>query len=334
MKDFIHLHVHSQYSILDGQASIPKMVDKAIKDGMRGMALTDHGNMMGIKEFFNYTEKKIKGAKSNVKALNQKLANIKDGTYARSEAEVNETDEILIANIQKELAKQEKIANFKRLFGCEMYVARRGMMNKKGKIDASGWHLVVLAKNMTGYKNLIKLVSNSWVDGFYMRPRTDHEQLEKYHEGLMISSACLGGEISKKISAGEIEEADKAIKWFKSIFGEDYYLELMRHEVKDPAQRANRDVFPIQEECNKVIIDLARKNNVKLVCTNDVHFVDEENAEAHDRLICLSTGRDLNDPTRMLYTKQEWFKTRSEMNEIFADIPEALEIHANWQIKP
>ncbi len=325
MKDFIHLHVHSQYSILDGQASIPKMVEKAIKDGMKGMALTDHGNMMGIKEFFNYTEKKIKGAKSNVKALNQKLASINEGTYVRTEAEAEATDEILIANTQKELAKQEKIANFKRLFGCEMYVARRGMMNKKGKTDASGWHLVVIAKNMTGYKNLIKLVSNSWVDGFYMRPRTDHEQLEKYHEGLMISSACLGGEIPKKISAGEIEEADKAIKWFKSIFGDDYYLELMRHEVKDPAQRANREVYPLQEECNKVIIDLARKNNVKLVCTNDVHFVDEENAEAHDRLICLSTGRDLNDPTRMLYTKQEWFKTRAEMNEIFADIPEALE---------
>lgn len=325
MKEFIHLHVHSQYSILDGQASISKMVDKAINDGMKGMALTDHGNMMGIKEFFNYTEKKIKGAKNTLKTLEKKVAEIKEGVYVKTEKELTLSDEELLSATNHEIAKQNKIANFKRIFGCEMYVARRGMHSKNGKIDTSGWHLVVLAKNMIGYKNLIKLVSNSWVDGFYMRPRTDHEQLKKYHEGLMISSACLGGEVSKKIAAGEIEEAEKTIKWFKEIFADDYYLELMRHEVKNPMQRANREVYPLQEQCNQKIIELARKYDVKLVCTNDTHFVDEENAEAHDRLICLSTGRDLDDPRRMLYTKQEWFKTQAEMNEIFGDIPEALE---------
>ena len=325
MKEFIHLHVHSQYSILDGQASISKMVDKAINDGMKGMALTDHGNMMGIKEFFNYTEKKIKGAKNTLKTLEKKVAEIKEGVYVKTEKELTLSDEELLSATNHEIAKQNKIANFKRIFGCEMYVARRGMHSKSGKVDTSGWHLVVLAKNMVGYKNLIKLVSNSWVDGFYMRPRTDHEQLKKYHEGLMISSACLGGEVSKKIATGEIEEAEKTIKWFKEIFADDYYLELMRHEVKNPMQRANREVYPLQEQCNQKIIELARKYDVKLVCTNDTHFVDEENAEAHDRLICLSTGRDLDDPRRMLYTKQEWFKTQAEMNEIFGDIPEALE---------
>ena len=325
MHDFIHLHVHSQYSILDGQSSIPNMVDKAIKDGMRGMALTDHGNMMGIKEFFNYTEKVIGKAKGNVKKLSEKILQLENGDYKPDETEANLSTDSLLSQTRTELEAQKKIANFKRIFGCEMYVARRGMNCKSGNVDMSGWHLVVLAKNEVGYKNLIKLVSNSWIDGFYMRPRTEHAQLEQYKEGLMVSSACLGGEVSKKIASGDIEEAEKTILWFKKVFGDDYYLELMRHEVKDPAQIANRDVFPLQESCNKVIIELARKHNIKLVCTNDTHFVDEENAEAHDRLICLSTGKDLNDPKRMLYTKQEWFKTRAEMNAVFADIPEALE---------
>ncbi len=283
MQDFVHLHVHTYYSILDGQASIKKLVDKAVADGMRGMAVTDHGNMMGIKEFFNYCKKK-----------NSEL---------------------------KEAGKPP----FKPILGCEMYVARRTKFNKvKEQGDQGGYHLVVLAKNYQGYKNLIKLVSRAWVDGFYMRPRTDHDDLEKYHEGLIVCSACIAGEVPSKILKGDIKGAEESLLWHKRLFGDDYYLELQRHEVKNPTIRANRETFPLQQQANKVLIELARKHNVKLVCTNDCHFVDEENAEAHDRLLCLSTNKDLDDPKRMLYSKQEWFKTRAEMNEVFSDIPEAL----------
>ena len=279
MQDFIHLHVHTQYSILDGQASIPRLVDKAIANGMRGMAMTDHGNMFGIKEYFNY-----------VKGLKEK---------------------------QPEL-------QFKPIFGCEVYCARRNRFLKETKLDSSGWHLILLAKNEVGYHNLIKIVSNAWVEGFYSRPRTDHDELERYHEGIIACSACLAGEVPWYIRKERMEEAEQAVQWFKRVFGDDYYLEMQRHEVKDPNQRANRETFPIQQQVNKVLIELAQKYNIKLVCTNDCHFVDEENAEAHDRLICLSTGKDLDDPTRMLYSKQEWFKTREEMNEVFGDVPEAL----------
>ena len=283
MQDFVHLHVHTYYSILDGQASIKKLVDKAVADGMRGMAVTDHGNMMGIKEFFNYCKKK-----------NSEL---------------------------KEAGKPP----FKPILGCEMYVARRTKFNKvKEQGDQGGYHLVVLAKNYQGYKNLIKLVSRAWVDGFYMRPRTDHDDLEKYHEGLIVCSACIAGEVPSKILKGDIKGAEESLLWHKKLFGDDYYLELQRHEVKNPTIRANRETFPLQQQANKVLIELARKHNVKLVCTNDCHFVDEENAEAHDRLLCLSTNKDLDDPKRMLYSKQEWFKTRAEMNEVFGDVPEAL----------
>ena len=283
MQDFVHLHVHTYYSILDGQASVKRLVDKAIADGMRGMAVTDHGNMMGIKEFFNYCKKK-----------NGEL---------------------------KEQGKPE----FKPILGCEMYVARRTKADKvKEKGDQGGYHLIVLAKNYKGYKNLIKLVSRAWVDGFYMRPRTDRADLETYHEGLIVCSACIAGEVPAKILKGDLEGAEEALQWYKRVFGDDYYLELQRHEVKDPRIRANRETFPLQQKANKVLMEFARKYGVKLVCTNDCHFVDEENAEAHDRLLCLSTNKDLDDPNRMLYSKQEWFKTQAEMNEVFADVPEAL----------
>ena len=211
------------------------------------------------------------------------------------------------------------------IFGCEMYVSRHGSKSlRRGKEDQGGYHLIVLAKNYQGYKNLIKLVSNSWVDGYYMRPRTDREDLEKYHEGLMVCSACIAGEVPAKILKGDIAGAREAIEWYHNLFGDDYYLELQRHEVKDPTIRANRETYPLQQKANKVLIELAREYGIKLVCTNDAHFVDQENAEAHDHLLCLSTGKELDDPTRMLYSKQEWFKTREEMNDIFSDVPEAL----------
>ena len=206
-----------------------------------------------------------------------------------------------------------------------MYVARRGMKRMDDKIDRGGWHLIVLAKNLNGYKNLIRLVSRSWVDGFYGRPRTDHEDLEKFHEDLIVCSACIGGEIPKLILAGDIEGARKAVEWHKNLWGEDFYLELQRHEVKDPNLRANRETFPMQQQVNRVLIEFAKEYGIKLICTNDCHFIDKDAAEAHDHLLCLGTGKDLDDPQRMLYTKQEWFKSQAEMNEVFADIPEALE---------
>ena len=283
MQDFVHLHVHTYYSILDGQSSIKRLVDKAIANGMRGMAVTDHGDMFGIKEFHDY-----------------------------------------VGGINKDRKKNGE-APFVPIFGCEMYVSRYGSkLLKDDKKHQSGYHLIVLAKNYQGYKNLIKLVSRSWTDGFYMRPRTDREDLERYHEGLIVCSACIAGEVPAKILKGDIAGAREAVEWYHRVFGDDYYLELQRHEVKDPSIRANRETFPLQQQANKVLIELAQEYGIKLICSNDAHFVDQENAEAHDHLLCLSTGKDLDDPTRMLYSKQEWFKTREEMNDIFQDVPEAL----------
>ena len=283
MVDFIHLHVHTYYSILDGQSPIEKLVDKAVGDGMKGMAITDHGNMFGTKVFFDYCKK-----------VNKKL-------------------------------KEEGKEPFKPILGCEMYVARNGSRTRhQEKSDKGGYHLIVLAKNQTGYHNLVKLVSHSWIDGFYMRPRTDREDLEKYHEGLIVCSACLGGEVPHKILNDDIAGAREAIEWYHRVFGEDYYIELQRHRVDDPNLRANRETYPLQVKSNEVMIELAKEYGIKLVCTNDCHFVNKDNAEAHDHLLCMSTGKDLDDPTRMLYTKQEWFKTQEEMNEVFGDIPEAL----------
>ncbi len=283
MEDFIHLHVHTHYSILDGQSKIPRLVDKAVKDGMKGMAITDHGVMYGIKEFADYCAGVNKGR------------------------------------------KKEGLEPFKPIFGCEMYVAHHRKESKSASDgDKSGYHLIVLAKNFKGYKNLIKLVSRAWVDGFYFKPRTDRGDLEKYHEGLIICSACIAGEVPAKILNGDIEGAREAIEWYRRVFGEDYYLEIQRHEVKDPHQRANRETFPLQQRANKVILELAKEYGIKVVCTNDCHFEDQDTAEAHDHLLCLSTNKKLDDPSRMLYTKQEWFKTRAEMNDVFSDVPEAL----------
>ncbi len=283
MQDFVHLHVHTYYSILDGQSSVQRLVDKAIADGMKGMAITDHGNMFGIKEFYNYC-KKVNGKR----------------------------------------AKEGKDP-FKPIFGCEMYVAHRSKADKVKEMgDMGGYHLIVLAKNYNGYKNLIKLVSRAWVDGYYNRPRTDREDLERYHEDLIVCSACIAGEVPAKILKGDINGAREAVEWYKRVFGDDYYLELQRHKVTDPHQRANRETYPLQQKANKVLEQFSKEYGIKLVCTNDAHFVDEDNAEAHDHLLCLATGKDLDDPNRMLYSKQEWFKTREEMNSVFPDHPEAM----------
>lgn len=311
MQPFVHLHVHSQYSLLDGQASIPRLVDKAINDGMKAIALTDHGAMYGIKEFVNYVSRKNAPIQSEIKNLGLELNKLKTNDPANEK----------ISELEHKLGDVKKRL-FKPIIGCECYVARRDRFQQTDKIDGSGWHLVVLAKNLKGYKNLIQMVSKSWTEGFYYRPRIDKELLEKYHEGLIISSACLGGEISRKVDDGQINEAEEAVQWFKSIFGDDYYLEIQRHKTE--RTDADQTTYPKQEKVNKELLRIAEKYGVKVIATNDVHFVNEEDADAHDRLICLSTGKDFDDPNRLRYTKQEWLKTTAEMNRIFADLPETL----------
>jgi len=272
MIPFTHLHVHSQYSILDGAASVKGLVAKAKGDGMTALALTDHGNMFGAKEFYDMCRKE----------------------------------------------------GIKPILGCETYVAETSRHSKKdAKVDRSGYHLILLAKNLVGYRNLLKLTSAAYTEGFYYKPRIDKELLERHHEGLIVSSACLGGEIPQHIMGGNLQEADETIQWYKSIFGDDFYLELMRHPSTSPDMR--KSVYENQVLVNQHFLELAKKHQVKLICTNDIHFINEEDADAHDLLICLNTGKDLDDPTRMRYTKQEWFKTTSEMNSLFADVTEALE---------
>lgn len=273
---FTHLHVHSQYSLLDGKASIPELVDKAIATGMRGIALTDHGNMFGIKEFFNYVEKKNSGLEDHEK--------------------------------------------FKPILGCEMYVARESLTDKSDKSD-NGYHLIVLAKNSKGYHNLVKLVSKAWTEGYYYKPRTDRHELEEHHEGLIICSACLGGEVPQMIMHEEFEKAEERVRWYKSVFGDDYYLELQRHETFK--ENANREVYVEQCKVNEKLLEYSKKYGIKVVATNDVHFTNEDDAEAHDRLICVSMQKKFSEP-RLHYTKQEWLKTPEEMAEIFKDVPEAL----------
>jgi len=309
MNSFVHLHVHSHYSILDGMSSISGLVDKAAKSGMNAVALTDHGNMFGVKEFFNYAKKKNDKVNSQIKAIQKKL---------KAEEITDEERNQLLNELAGEKGKL-----FKPIIGCEAYVAKRGLSSKAAQEDRSGYHLILLAKNKKGYQNLCKLVSTSWIEGMYYRPRIDHEILEKYSEGLIVSSACLGGEIHKKVEKGDMKSAEESILWYKRVFGDDFYIELQRHKTDKP--NADYSTFEKQTNQNKQLIELARKTNTKIVATNDVHFVEEEHGEAHERLICLSTGKDLDDPSRMRYTKQEWLKTPTEMTLVFADLPEALD---------
>jgi DNA polymerase-3 subunit alpha len=315
MNPFVHLHVHTQYSLLDGQASIDALIAKAQADGMRALAITDHGNMYGIKEFSNKAQKKNSKYFAVIKDCENELNELND------KSSPSEEDLVRMKKLSDKI-KTSKSALFKPILGCECYCARNGRFSKSGKEDLSGWHLIVLAKSLKGYKNLVKLVSLGWTEGFYGRPRIDKELLEKYHEDLIVCSACLGGEIPRHILNGQPKKAEESVLWFKNLFGDDYYLELQRHKTNNP--NADQTIYPQQQEVNKALISLAHKHGIKLIATNDVHFVNEEDAEAHDRLICLSTGKDLDDPSRMRYSKQEWMKTTEEMNRIFEDIPEAL----------
>ncbi|MBQ2026532.1 MAG: DNA polymerase III subunit alpha [Alistipes sp.] len=372
MSGFVHLHTHTQYSLLDGQASVKKLVDKAIKDGMPGIAITDHGNMFAIKEFMNYVGK-VNGAKAgrekDLKKLLDKMlaleaegetpatllakkqseeaalnAEIEKAQKANKDFEPSDEQTKLLAELASQIAdlsamqkefgfdavkareiivEMENTPPFKPIIGCEVYVARRTLQQKADKVDLGGYHLILLAKNFKGYKNLIKIVSKAWTDGFYGRPRTDRSELEKYHEGLICASACLGGEIPRLIQDDRLEEAEESVLWFKNLFGEDYYLELQLH--KATVERANHEAYTMQCKVNEKLVEFSQKHNIPLICTNDVHFVEESDAEAHDRLICLSTGKDLDDPKRMLYSKQEWMKTTAEMQAIFGGYPDAME---------
>ena len=270
MSQFVHLHVHTQYSILDGASGVKALVKRAAELGMPALAITDHGNMFGVKQF------------------HQEAVN----------------------------------AGIKPILGCEVYVAQRTRFDKTELDDRSGRHLILLAKNETGYHNLVKLVSYAWTEGFYYRPRVDKELLRKYSEGLICCSACLGGELPKAIENGNLDEASRVIEEFKSIYGKDYYIELQLHKAGDPAIDA--DVYKKQKHANEVMVDLAEKHGVKLIASNDVHFIKAEDAMAHDHLICLSTGKDLDDPTRMRYTTQEYLKSYDEMKMLFPDNPDAL----------
>lgn len=290
---FVHLHVHSQYSILDGASNIKKLIKRAAELEMPALALTDHGNLFGIKEFLN---------------------EIKD----------HNNEELKKEKENREKGIEYKARIIKPIVGCEMYVARRSRFDKDKNVDdRSGYHLIVLAKNITGYHNLLRLVSLSYIEGFYGKPRIDKELLFKYKEGLIVSTACLAGEIPTAIRKNNLELAQNLILTFKEQFGEDFYLELMLHKTSDPT--ADQNVFKEQEKVNKVLIEFSKQLGVQLICTNDVHFVRQEDAEAHDRLICINTNVSVNDPTRLRYTKQEWLKSPEEMRKIFDYVPEALE---------
>ena len=305
---FTHLHVHSHYSMLDGMSKVPDLVTKCKKNGMYSLALTDHGNMFGIKDFADTVNKengKVKDAIKEQEAVLKK-EDVTEEEKAAAQAEIDKL----------------KGQFFKPIYGIETYCAPVSIDKRDGRQDR-GWHLILLAKNKMGYHSLCKLSSIAYTDGFYYNPRIDHSLLEKYHEGLICTSACLGGEVPQKIMNADFKGAEESIQWFKNLFGDDYYLEIQRH--KTDKSGGDTEVYERQKEVNKILLDLAKKYDIKVIATNDVHFVEEEHGEAHDRLICLGTGKDLDDPTRMHYTKQEWLKTPAEMGRIFSDVPFALE---------
>jgi len=270
MSSFTHLHVHTQYSILDGASGIKALMKRAKELGMDALAITDHGNMFGVKEFHD--------------------------------AACN--------------------AGIKPIIGCEIYVARGSMEEKTSREDRSGDHLIVLAKNKAGYRNLVKLISQAWIKGFYYKPRIDKELLRKHREGLIVSSACIAGETAQEVLSGNMKGAEEALLSYKEMFGDDYYLEVQRHETSDPS--ADVTVFPLQQRVIAAYRELAAKHNVKIIATNDVHFVMADEAEAHDRLICINTATDIDDPKRLRYTKQEYLKSEAEMLAIFPDLTEAV----------
>lgn len=273
---FVHLNVHSHYSIMDGCASIRELVDAAIKDKMLGIAITDNGNMSGVMEFFDYVSR--------------------------------------INNERRQKGKKP----FKAIIGCELYVAPGAKEDKKLGKHCNGHSLTVLAKNYQGYKNLIKIVSNSWTDGFYMRPRTDRADLEKYREGIIVLSSGIGSEVFTIFSDGDMSELDETIRWYRQTFAEDFYIELRRYA----------DLFTSGSELQKIterLIEKADANGVKIVATNDVHYLRPTDIRVYNTLQSIAEGKTIEEYEKLNYPLNRWLRSRKEMCELFADIPAALD---------
>lgn len=279
---FVHLNVHSHYSINDGCASIKELVDAAIKDKMPGMAITDNGNMFGVMEFFDYVTR--------------------------------------INNERRQKGKK----SFKPIIGCELYVASGAKEDKKFCKHCKGYRLTVLEKNYQGYRNLIKIVSNSWTDGFYMRPRTDHHDLEKYHEGLMVLSGGVGSEVYSHVVSDDIAGLDAAIKWYKQTFGVDYYLELQRCADFDLKSDTPSDLMLEQQKVNAVLMQKAKEYGVKVVATNDVHYVTPDDLAAYNIQQCYATGKTMDEFAKTDILQFRWLASRKHMCELFSDVPDAI----------
>ena len=279
---FVHLNVHSHYSINDGCASIKELVDAAIKDKMPGVAITDNGNMFGVMEFFDYVTR--------------------------------------INNERRQKGKKP----FKPIIGCELYVAPGVKEDKKLCKHSKGFRLTVIAKNYQGYKNIIKIVSNSWTDGFYMRPRTDHHDLEKYHEGVIALSGGIGSEVYSHIVSDDIAGLDATIKWYKQTFGEDYYLELQRCADYDLKSDTPSDLMLEQQRVNAVLMQKANESGVKVVATNDVHYVAPEDLAAYNIQQCYATGKTMDEFAKTDILQFRWLTSRKHMCELFSDVPEAI----------
>lgn len=261
-KPFAHLHLHTEYSLLDGSAKISGIISRVKELGMKHVAITDHGSMYGCVDFY----------------------------------------------------KEAKKAGIKPIIGCEIYVAAKDMHIKNQDPENTTHHLVLLVKNETGYENLMKIVSEASLSGFYYKPRVDHAFLEKHSEGLICLSACLGGEVQEFFNLGMPDRAKEAAKFYHGLFGEDYYLELQDHGLEE------------QRKVNKLNIALAKELGIPLVCTNDVHYLKKEDARAHDILLCIQTGKTVEEENRMRYPSDEFYlKSYEEMEDLFSHVPEALE---------
>jgi len=263
--EFSHLHVHTQYSLLDGAASISNLLAKARNNGMKALAISDHGNMFGVPRFVSEAKK----------------------------------------------------ADVKPIVGCEFYLARGSRFDKTKATESdekSIYHQILLAKNQQGYKNLSLLCTRGFTEGYYYKPRIDKELIREHREGLIATTCCLASEINQAILRKGEDAAEKIFLEWLDIFGDDYYVELQRHGIAD------------QDRCNEVLLKWARKHNVKVIATNDVHYVERQDSEAQDILLCLQTGKDFQDPNRMRFDGKEFFlKTPQEMEVLFKDLPEALE---------
>ena len=280
--NFVHLNVHSHYSILNGCFTIQQIVDSAIKNRMPGIAITDYGNMFGIMEFIEY-----------------------------------------VARINKERHEKGK-KPFKPIIGCELYVAKHGSKEQKNGVkDIKGYHLTVLAKNLIGFKNLMKIVSNAWTDGFYAAPRTDRKDLEQYHEGLIVLSGGFGSEVFTHIYKEDMAALEETIKWHKQVFGCDYYLEIRRDADYDLSQDAPSGLMIEQEKVNKVLIQKSKEYGVKVVATNDVHYVNPEDLAVYNIQQCILVGKTMEEfdtaPLRF-----RWLTSKKFMTELFSDYPEAI----------